>query len=198
MFNKISLGKVASIGLVTSLSLAFSVNNAKALDFSFSGISTSSLSASGTFRIDDAAIPSSSLNQTDLLDWKIDIFDGANTTTLFGIGGGLGGAQNSSIAFFPTGLSVNNSTLDFSTITADSLCITEDGNCTSLQGLFGATATNIILANSDIGVSEFSSTSLTANAVSSTPVPFEISPTLGLMMVGGIWGVSRLRKSRKS
>ena len=27
------------------------------------------------------------------------------------------------------------------------------------------------------------------------PVPFELSPTLGLLMVGGIWGISRLRKS---
>ncbi len=30
-----------------------------------------------------------------------------------------------------------------------------------------------------------------------TPVPFEASPTLGLLMVGGIYGVNRLRKSKK-
>ncbi len=27
-----------------------------------------------------------------------------------------------------------------------------------------------------------------------TPVPFELSPTLGILTVGGIWGISRLRK----
>ena len=32
--------------------------------------------------------------------------------------------------------------------------------------------------------------------VSSTPVPFEVSPTLGLLTVGGIWVLSRLRKKR--
>lgn len=30
-----------------------------------------------------------------------------------------------------------------------------------------------------------------------TPVPFETSPTLGLLMIGGIYGVNRLRKSKK-
>ena len=30
----------------------------------------------------------------------------------------------------------------------------------------------------------------------SVPVPFEVSPTLGLLTIGGIWGVSRLRKKR--
>ena len=30
----------------------------------------------------------------------------------------------------------------------------------------------------------------------STPVPFEVSPTLGLLTIGGIWGISRLRKKR--
>ena len=33
-------------------------------------------------------------------------------------------------------------------------------------------------------------------ASSSTPVPFEVSPTLGLLTIGGIWGISRLRKKR--
>ena len=32
---------------------------------------------------------------------------------------------------------------------------------------------------------------------SSTPVPFEVSPTLGLLTIGGIWSVSRLRKKRR-
>lgn len=33
-------------------------------------------------------------------------------------------------------------------------------------------------------------------ATASTPVPFELDATLGLLAVGGIWGVSRLRKTR--
>ncbi len=33
-------------------------------------------------------------------------------------------------------------------------------------------------------------------ASSSTPVPFEVSPTLGLLTVGGIWLLSRLRQKR--
>ena len=31
----------------------------------------------------------------------------------------------------------------------------------------------------------------------SVPVPFEVSPTLGLLAVGGIWSISRLRKKAK-
>lgn len=34
--------------------------------------------------------------------------------------------------------------------------------------------------------------------LSATPVPFEVSPTLGLLTIGGIWGVSRLRKNMKA
>lgn len=34
-------------------------------------------------------------------------------------------------------------------------------------------------------------------APESVPVPFEVSPTLGLLAVGGIWGIFRLRKKTK-
>lgn len=214
MLNRISLGKVASIGLATTMALAFSGNNAKALDFSFSGVSRNitngtgagagTLTASGIFRISDTAIPSSNLNQADLVDWKIEIFNSAtgNTTTLFGDAGGFG-TDNSDIVdsgtavFFPTNLAVNNSTLDFSGVSG-SLCISENGtNCGTSQGYFGTNDSVVLLGDANSAAFP-TAPSLGTVAVASTPVPFEVSPTLGLLMVGGIWGVNRFRKSKKS
>lgn len=48
-------------------------------------------------------------------------------------------------------------------------------------------------SNGDFGGSE-----TVAFSVSATSVPFEFSPGLGLLTVGGIFGVSRLRKSMKA
>ncbi|MDJ0533849.1 MAG: hypothetical protein QNJ70_15390 [Xenococcaceae cyanobacterium MO_207.B15] len=199
MLNQISLGKVASIGMATTLALAFSANNAKALDFTFSGLSSSPLTASGTFRIDDAAIPSSDLSQSDFLDWEINIVNGGNTTTLYGIGGNFG-TPNSEIGGFASGISVDDSTLDFSGITSGELfCITTvpSGGCTftpGQQGFFVANRNFFRFGDSN-AIGAESGTTFTATA---TAVPFELSPTLGLLMVGGSWGVNRLRKSRKS
>lgn len=44
----------------------------------------------------------------------------------------------------------------------------------------------------------FGSSETVAFSVSATSVPFEFSPGLGLLTVGGIFGVSRLRKSMKA
>ncbi len=211
MFNKISLGKVAGISIATTLSLAFCVNNAEALDFSFSGISrnidnglgdgTDTLTASGFFRINDAIIPSdgssAEVSEIDLQAWEINIFNSANgATTTFNQTNSF--IVTTSPFAFPSGLDVTNSVLDFSTIESAtaSLCITQDGSCSTDQGLLFANNSTIRLADA-FSRSERTAPALVAN-VAATPVPFEISPTLGLMMVGGIWGVSRLRKSRKS
>ena len=43
--------KIASIGMATTLALTVAPQNAKALDFTFSGFTAQTLSASGTFRI---------------------------------------------------------------------------------------------------------------------------------------------------
>ena len=183
---------------LTIVGLGLAAGSAEALDFSFSGVSSSPLTASGTFRINDSAIPSSNLSQSDFLDWEINIFNSitSTTTTLYGNGGSFG-IDNSDIASFPVGLSVDNSTLDFSTITSGSLCITNDGTCTTNQGYLFANGSNVRLTDAN-NTGTLTPPALTANVVTATPVPFELSPTLGLLMVGGIWVINSLRQSRKS
>ena len=38
--------------------------------------------------------------------------------------------------------------------------------------------------------------SATFTPLGATPVPFEVNPAMGLFLVGGIWGVNKLRKKR--
>ena len=85
--------KVASTFMATTLALAVFAPDAKALDFTFSGFTAGSLSASGTFRISDAAVASETLTEADILDWQIDVdtnSGGVNDYTLFGDGGNFG------------------------------------------------------------------------------------------------------------
>lgn len=178
--------------MATTLVLAVTSGSAEAIDFRFSDLSVSNdVTVDGIFRFDSDVVPSASLNQADLLDWEITISNAStsNTTILYGDGGGFG-ADNSDIASFPTGLSANNLDLTFGSITSGSLCITEDGTCFPFQGFFNASATQVRAFDADGGG--------TLNSSLTASVPFELSPTLGLLMVGGIYGVSRLRQSRKS
>ena len=55
----------------------------------------------------------------------------------------------------------------------------------------------VFIDGSPDGLGDFSiglAAPVTFSPVDSTSVPFEFFPTLGLLAVGSVWGVSRLRK----
>ncbi len=180
--------KIASISMATTLALSVTAQNAEALDFTFSGFTAQSLSASGTFRISDTAVASGIVNSGDILDWVINVdTGGTNDYTLLGDGGGFG-MDNSDITIFTSG-SVSGSTLSLDS----AFCISADGDPT-------CTGNQLLSVNNFDILGDGSSSSATGAAstvLEATAVPFGVAPNTGLGILAGIWGVSRLRKVSK-
>ncbi len=200
MFNQIL--KVAGVGFATTLALALSANNAQALDFDFSGFQAGKYSAEGTLRVKDSAITTGSnlLTKQDFEDWKITLTNTDNSTSydLFGPGGTFN-ATNSAFdsVFAPTTViaSATTSSLDFTRFfyfrennisgTSDQIFI---GNNPDGFGNF-ASCCQFTFDQDNTPNIAFPTASATA-----TPVPFEVSPNLSIIILGGLYGASRLRK----
>lgn len=186
--------KVTLAGIASTLAFAATANRAQALDFSFSGYNAGTMSADGTISVKDAAVAAGTALQSDIEDWQINISNSASgdSVTLFGDGGSFG-TDNSDIFLFPAGgASVNSSTLTFD----DSFQIRNDsGGTVSATFWQGGFANRLVLNGVGANGTE---TSLVANASAATPVPFGTAPNMGILILGGIWGGSRLRKRMSS
>lgn len=196
---------VKMFGVAVAASVYFTgVETASALDFHFSGLSASiaigsggsgNFTGTGTFRINDAAIPSNNLSQADFLDWKIELVNSNtnNTTILYGDGGGFG-VDNSDILQFSTNIEANTSTLDFSNLSG-TFCIRESSSVCDPGGLaFSARNNQFIFSDTDA----FGRNSTPFVATANAAVPFDFSPNFGFLLVGGIWGISHLRTKIKA
>ena len=191
------------VGLFSTINLTNSPK-AQAFDFGFSdldndieigiGAGTGTLSANGTFRISDTAVSSGILSQADFLDWEINILNSSTgfTTTMYGDGGGFG-TDNSNIVNFPNGISVDSSSLDFSTISSGFFCVSDNGICDSNRGILAADSSVVdLLDTNSNGLA--SPPSLNATAVA---VPFGVSPNLGILILGGMFAGSSYIKHKK-
>ncbi len=181
--------KVTLIGITTTLTFAATANQAQALDFSFSGYEAGTISADGTFSVNDTAVSSGILSQADIQDWEINISDSAtsDSVTLYGDGGSFG-TDNSDIFGFNGG-TVNSSTLAFT----NNFQIRNEIGGSDIGTLWQISPTANRLR---VGSQSFAGTesALVANASAATPVPFGVAPNTGILILGGMWGVSRLRK----
>lgn len=92
-------------------------------------------------------------------------------------------------------LSPNAPTFDVTSTTLDVVGDFISGGMTFASGngiVFADTGSSNILGDSATG--QLNSVTFTPVDSTATSVPFEFSPALGLLAVGSIWGVSRLRK----
>jgi|GEM_PF-3343443 len=190
----------SGIGLATFMALAFSANHAQALDFEFSGISapifnnpTESISVDGTISIDDSAIPSSTSNPLeigDITDWEININNSAT---------GGSDTLNQSNSFLNEPDPANNpfsGTADSSDLEISGFCFSGTENCATGGNKFSITD-NFYAFRSGNNASTGTPNTLGRNVpapISATAVPFGASTDLSLLILGGMWGVSRLRK----
>ena len=182
MFNQVK--KVAGIGLATSMVLAATANNAQAFDFAFTNFSNSSSfsgSAEGTITIDDSAV-GGALTQADFIAWEIDVF-------------------NSSGAFESQLTEANSNIFSFNSASATSsnLSIQPDfwiHNFASGEGIQRTASSSFVYINNGApGSGNGGEWNISAAA---TPVPFGVSTDLSLLILGSLYGASRLRKKLAS
>ena len=204
LMKKIST--IAGLGVATTLALAVQPS-ARALDFTFSNATAGTASASGTFRITDSAVSRGSLTSADFETWEITLTEpNQGNFTLYGPGGGvsdpLSNFQNSSFysnSSFPNEASTDGSTLSFTSNWA--IFDSTNGSFTNNNGIAESSSRtdDIIYVNGQ----RFNTTSTAlgdfpvANAASAppTPVPFGVSTDLSILILGGMFGASRLRKT---
>lgn len=196
MLNRII--KVAGISLATTIGLAVTANQVQAYDFNFN-FNRDDLETSGTLRFNNAlSIPTNSASANELLDWEINIKN-VNTNSeysLFGDGNGFG-ADNSDLDLTPP-LTWNVSSTEASI------------NSGVFRILGGSASEALFQVNKDFSTRNYSiedangrtyrspafggDAGFVATAVSPTAVPFGVSTDLSIMILGGMYGASRLRK----
>jgi len=184
MFNKLSI----ILGMILLGSIVTNTSKAEAIiynfnDFNPNGLPTSN-TASGFFEIDDLNNDGiADFTGSELVSANIDVFDSAGDLL---VSGGLEKLVTRNIA----DVLVNDELLDFTAATSGQL-IFNDTNPAFGNFFVVSAATNFeLIAGGNIG---FPCCTLTATA-DPVAVPFDTSPTLGILILGGIWGVSRLRK----
>ena len=198
------------VGIIALGSMMANIGKAEAVIFTFENAVPNvndPLSLSGFFDIDDSlgTIPGEVEFGTELTDYSFEIASstpGVNSVTLV--------PSNSVLGASLSGVSVSSSKLDFSTTTGGSICVFNN-NCspTSTDGeaVFFLSPNQFILESGGEPNSNFQNGSEAIGSFANFPqqidatsaaVPFEFSPSLGLILIGGVWGVSRYRKSRKA
>ncbi len=184
--------KVTFISIATTFAFAATANKAQALDFSFSGYQAGPLSADGIISVNYAAVTACFVNQSDIEDWEININNSStsDSVTLYGDGGSFGVDNSDIFQFNSSSVSVNSTTLAF----ADSFQIRNEIGGTDIGTLWQTPSTGVNrlrLGGMNVPGTE---SALIANASNATPVPFGVVPDTGILILGGMWGVSRLRK----
>ena len=194
MFNQIS--KAVGIGFASSLALAITANNAQAYDFAFSGYTAENFSASGTIRIDDAAIPASgttTISSSDFLDWEITAEQNGSSFTFIGPGGSFGATNSELYSGFSNTALASSTTLTLGGTASPFAIVDESGSFTHY--IFGADSSEIRSGGRTNGQAfqNLDGSYIEAQAVA-TPVPFGVSTDLSIIILGSLYGASRLRK----
>lgn len=183
MRNKLSI----ILGMILLGSIVTNTSKAEAIIYNFNDFNPNGLpssnTASGFFEIDDLNNDGiADFTGSELVSANINVFDSAGDLL---VSGGLDKLVTRSIA----NVSVNDELLDFSSATGGQL-IFNDTN-PAFGNFFALNAPGFEL----IAGGNFGAPCCTLNATADpVAVPFETSPTLGVIILGGIWGVSRLRK----
>ena len=202
--------QIIGIATIAVSSLLVSVGKASAVVYSFSDAvpnPNDPLSVSGFFDIDDTLGSNPGIVEfgTELVDWSLEISSstsGVPSTTLV--------TGNSVLNFSNLAeVTVSSSQLDFSGVGSGTLCISNNGcNATNTSGeaVFVLTSS---LFNVDLGAEpngsfengtfaggSFANFPQQINGSNSAAVPFEFSPTLGLVLAGSLFGLARYRKRR--
>ena len=187
---------VAGIGLATTMALAFQ-SSAQAYDFSFENFTTGKHSASGIFRIDDNT-PQGAITKADFLDWKITIEDGRggafSDNILYGPGGAFGTPNSNNTTSYVGSAVFDSSELRF-TDTFDFRH--NDGFIGGRIAQFGLSSVSVV-ANDDYSSGSVDPGFLVASrdfSTTATPVPFSEKTNLSILILGGLYGASRLRKT---
>ena len=203
MFNQVK--KVAGIGFATTMMLAATANNAQALVFDFNWSSDAPtfvptsvsptlspgqvFSATGTIEIDKNAGETFALS--DIVNTDITIDDGRGNTS-------------NSTAWFDAGGSISADGLSASFDAAGNPLIFQSPNYFGCQAagcadsIIGFSLDNFVNNSSftyDSPATALASMQMTTTA---TPVPFGVSTDLSLLILGGLYGASRLRKKLAS
>ena len=192
--------KVAGIGLVTTMAFAIGANKAQAFDF--------------TFSFDD--------DSSDNIFDKSHI-SGTVTGTLKGLSDNLDNQQPSEVVItsFPSGLGLNPGSFTLTGFTGSGVDVSGGQitnidlfkNFGNLNGGFGDFGTGCDVCqfrlNNDLGFNLLFNNDLDPDVVTGniggfggasyaaipTPVPFGVSTDLSILVLGGLYGASRLRKT---
>ena len=184
---------VAGIGLATTMALTVqSSAQAYKFNFNFDPNPSEPYTASGFFDIDDTlgSIPGEVEFGTELTDYEINMFDS----------GSLVDTINPSTNRFPlsnntiTGVKVSSTELNFSTAS--------DGNLLFHSGPSGIVnfylnpAYTSLYPDSEFGESTSTNSlaTISTQPAPATAVPFGVKTDLSILILGGLYGASRLRK----
>ena len=180
MINTQKLSKLAGIGLATSIAFLGTTNTAQALDFSFS--------------FDDTA----GANQGTVTGKITGLSDDTNdqqpaTVTVDGAPSDLNFSslplnlnyQNGD-GFDVSGGMITNASALYSDATSQIRFNFGGAEVNSLKNI--ADSTNVLTSRAGDG---FANITYTNDA---TPVPFGVAPNMGIIILGGMYGASRLRK----
>ena len=193
MFKRLSI----ATAMVLLGSVITNAGQAEAIVYEFSNWdpgNTGTLSASGFFDINDTG--------DGVVDFSSEVSDFSIVFTESGTNVFTMTPSNSFvISSNLTGVSVDNSRLDFSTAVGGELWYFDTAifgyefyvgptNEEYISILSGASSSHDLSSGDAPTLLAFSS----ASSPTSGSVPFEFSPSLGLLAVGGIFGVSQLRK----
>ena len=180
MINTQKLSKLAGIGLATSIAFLGTTNTAQALDFSFS--------------FEDIA--------------------GANQGTVTGTITGLSDDTNDqqpatvTVDSAPSDLNFSSLPLNLNYQNGDGFDVS-GGVITNASALYSDTGSQIRFTTGTVGVNSlknlannrtsragdgFAQITYTASSTPPTAVPFGVSPNMGIIILGGMYGASRLRK----
>ena len=207
-----NLGLIAKIGggcLATLVSLV-GIDAAQALDFNFNWSSTSGTgtspvfpgtgvgTASGSFTVNKNS--GESFAPSDMSNISITLFDGSSNFSRTS-------TQGFNFNFIEGTISGDGSSIDFTQFAL----IWSDGSTKSFGCAgpdcddSGSGQNNAILM--EIGTTDYFTgysspgdalASISASAIVSTPVPFELNPNSGILILMGLWGTNTLIKRRKN
>ena len=197
LFKRLSVA--AAMLLMVSAVIDSGKAVAVATRFSFSNftISGSGDSASGYFDIDDTlgSIPGEVEFATELIDYEItttfpDPVSPTSTTVVTPVTAASGGFGEITTI---TGVSVTSTLLDFTTATGGAFRLDTDFGLNDFNMSPDFFGNPIMQINTSENAGGQVNSCCTLQATAAT-VPFEFSPSLGLLAMGGIFGFSQLRK----
>jgi hypothetical protein len=205
MMKQQNCGKFASIGAMTLLGFNLVVpQNAQAITYDVD-FSVNSFSATGT--LETSGTGDLANGDFTFTDWEVFLDDGsggAPEATLTPADNVITNLQHQPTNFSTGDVVATNSTLSFSNLgnNREAFAMFDSGFRNGLCFgfcFFTQLETGIRIANvNQIDSTGASGTNFAVFDAASASVPFEFSPTLGLLAVGSLFGISRLRKSTKS